>query len=116
MSNSYYVYILASKRNGTLYLGVTNNIARRCFEHREGHGSEFAKKYGVHRLVYVERFDDVRFAIRREKQLKTCNRKWKLELIERTNPQWLDLYRALNGGFAPAGGSALTPGFPLARE
>jgi putative endonuclease len=108
--------MLASKRNGTLYLGVTNNVARRCFEHREGQGSEFTKKYGVKRLVYIECFDDVRVAIRREKQFKTWNRKWKLELIERANPQWLDLYGTLNGGSALSGGRALAPGFPLPRE
>ncbi|MGB3809614.1 MAG: GIY-YIG nuclease family protein [Parvibaculum sp.] len=94
---SYFVYILASRRNGTLYIGVTNNIARRVWEHREGHGSQFARKYGVHRLVYMELFDDIEHAIPREKTMKEWPRAWKVRTIEAANPEWNDLYAVLNG-------------------
>lgn len=94
---SYYVYILASRRNGTLYIGVTNDVARRAFEHREGRGSEFTTKYGVTRLVYVEPHDEIERAIQREKTLKEWPRQWKLNLIESVNPDWRDLYQELNG-------------------
>ena len=97
MSKAYYVYILASARNGTLYIGVTNDLARRCYEHRERLMPGFTRKYDVNRLVHVESFSDIGFAIQREKRLKKWNRRWKLELIEKTNPQWLDLYQTLNG-------------------
>jgi putative endonuclease len=97
MSKTFYVYILASARNGTLYIGVTNDLARRCCEHREGRVPGFTKKYAVNRLVHVEPFADIGFAIQREKRLKKWNRRWKLELIEKTNPQWRDLYQRLNG-------------------
>ena len=88
----YYVYILASQRNGTLYVGVTNNLAARMEQHRSGADAGFTKEYGVSLLVHVEAFDDVRDAIQREKTLKKWNRKWKLDLIERDNPAWRDLY------------------------
>jgi putative endonuclease len=94
---SYFVYILASRRNGTLYVGVTNDVARRVYEHRIGKGSEFAKKYGVHRLVHVEVFDEAGPAIQREKTLKEWKRGWKIALIEGENPDWRDLYEGLNG-------------------
>jgi putative endonuclease len=81
MRKSYYVYILASKRNGTLYIGVTNDIVRRVFEHREGLVQGFTKKYAIRMLVYFETFEDIGFAIEREKRLKKWNRAWKLELI-----------------------------------
>ncbi|HWY14898.1 MAG TPA: GIY-YIG nuclease family protein [Rhizomicrobium sp.] len=97
MSKTYYVYILASARNGTLYIGVTNDLARRCYEHREGLMPGFTRKYDVNRLVHVESFSDIGLAIQREKRLKKWNRRWKLGLIEKTNPQWLDLYQTLNG-------------------
>jgi len=87
----YAVYILASGRNGTLYVGVTNNLARRINEHRSGEGGEFTKKYQVNRLVFYEFFRDVNDALRREKQLKNWKRKWKLALIEKENPDWEDL-------------------------
>ncbi len=90
-SRSYFVYILASGRNGTLYIGVTNNIHRRMAEHRSGKGSEFVKKYGVFRLIYVEKCESVIDAITREKQLKNWKRDWKIELIERDNSDWSDL-------------------------
>ncbi|MDD5677729.1 MAG: GIY-YIG nuclease family protein [Kiritimatiellae bacterium] len=92
---SYYVYILASKRNGTLYIGITNSLIRRVYEHKNGLIKGFTKKYKVHNLVFYERFDDVKSAIRYEKQLKKWNRKWKIELIEKDNPEWKDLYEDL---------------------
>ncbi len=85
------VYILASKPNGTLYIGVTSDLLKRLHEHRSGAVDGFTKKYGVHRLVYYELVGDMLAAIAREKQLKKWNRAWKLELIEENNPQWKDL-------------------------
>lgn len=93
--STYYVYILASKKNGTLYIGVTNNLARRVYEHRNDLIEGFTKKYNVHRLVFYEQFTDINNAIETEKRLKGWNRKWKIELIERTNPGWKDLYDEL---------------------
>ena len=87
-----YVYILASRTNGTLYIGVTSDLARRVREHKEGHVDGFTSRYGVTRLVYVETHPRVTDAIRREKQLKNWQRAWKLALIERDNPDWRDLY------------------------
>lgn len=95
--NTFYVYILASKRNGTLYIGVTNNIIRRVFEHKNDLIDGFTKKYGVHRLVYYEQTEDIRSAIQREKRLKKWNRQWKIKLIEKHNPDWKDLYDGLAG-------------------
>jgi putative endonuclease len=89
------VYILASKRNGTLYVGVTSDIARRVWEHRSDAIAGFVRDYGVHRLVFVEFHDGMADAILREKRLKKWRRAWKLELIERFNPQWRDLYDEL---------------------
>ncbi len=93
--SSAYVYILASKRNGTLYIGVTNNITRRVWEHKQGLAEGFTRKYKVHALVYVECFERIDEAIYREKQLKEWKRIWKLELIEKCNPEWNDLYETL---------------------
>ena len=93
---SYYVYILASQRNGTLYIGITNDLTRRVYEHKNNLIDGFTKKYKVHSLVYYEQCDDIESAIIREKRLKKWNRKWKLELIERENPQWRDLYEDLH--------------------
>ena len=90
MSN-YYVYILASKRNGTLYIRVTNYIERRVAEHKQGVHDGFTKKYGIKLLVHIEWFSDIRDGITREKQLKKWNRQWKLELIDKKNPEWVDL-------------------------
>ncbi|MGJ4880704.1 MULTISPECIES: GIY-YIG nuclease family protein [unclassified Bradyrhizobium] len=87
----YYVYILASGRHGTLYIGVTNSLRTRLEQHRKGEGSEFVKKYGVFRLVYVEIYTVAAEAITREKQLKRWKRDWKIELIERDNLEWRDL-------------------------
>jgi putative endonuclease len=92
---TYYVYILASGRNGTLYIGVTSDIGRRVYEHKVGLVDGFTKTYRVDRLVYVEETDDVRAALAREKQLKKWNRAWKLELIEECNPDWEDLYESI---------------------
>ena len=91
-NKDYYVYILASKRNGTLYIGVTNDILRRVQEHKEGIIEGFTKKYRVHILVYYEIYGDINDAIYREKQLKEWKRKYKLDLIEKNNLQWRDLY------------------------
>jgi putative endonuclease len=87
----YYVYILASRRHGTLYIGVTNSLQKRLEEHRNGKGSLFVKAYSVHRLVHVEAFERPDEAITREKQLKRWKRDWKIELIERENHEWRDL-------------------------
>lgn len=89
------VYILASKRNGTLYVGVTNDLARRTWEHKSDAVAGFTRKYGVHLLVYAEFHETMPGAIRREKQIKEWRRAWKLKLIERGNPDWRDLYSDL---------------------
>jgi putative endonuclease len=89
------VYILASERNGTLYVGVTSDLARRVFEHRSSIEESFTRRYGVHRLVFAEFHDTMPDAILREKRIKRWRRSWKLVLIERDNPQWLDLYETL---------------------
>ena len=90
-----YVYILASKRNGTLYIGVTGDLIKRVYEHKNDFVDGFTKKYRVHSLVYYKQCDDIELAISEEKRLKRWNRKWKLELIEKENPQWKDLYEYL---------------------
>ena len=86
-----FVYILASKRNGTLYIGVTSNLPERIEQHRQGVGSQFVKRYGVGRLVWFEEFPLYADAIRRETAMKRWKREWKLSLIEKTNPTWKDL-------------------------
>ena len=88
----FWVYILASRRGGTLYVGVTNNLIRRVFEHREGLAPGFTKRYGVKMLVYYERHDTAAAAIQREKNIKHWPRVWKANLIARTNASWRDLY------------------------
>ena len=95
MPKTYYVYILASKRNGTLYIGVTNDLARRVWEHREGLIPGFTKTYGVKALVYYETFDDINAAIHRETRLKKYKREWKMNLIQQHNIEWLDLTETL---------------------
>jgi putative endonuclease len=87
-----YIYILASKRNGTLYIGVTNDLLRRVSAHRDGISGGFTRKYGVKMLVYVEEMESIVVAIRREKTLKHWVRRWKLNLIESRNPEWRDLW------------------------
>ena len=88
----YWVYILASERNGTLYVGVTNNLTRRVQEHREGLVPGFTKRYGIKRLVFFETHHDINIAILHEKRIKRWHRSWKLALIEELNPQWRDLW------------------------
>lgn len=95
MEKQYYVYILASKIYGTLYVGITSNLARRVYEHHENLVHGFTKKYHVHRLVYFEIHQNVYEAITREKQIKRWKRQWKINLIEATNPQWINLYNSL---------------------
>lgn len=95
ISASYYVYILASRKHGTLYVGVTNDLRARLELHRSGKGSEFVRKYGVTRLVYIEEYSSPEEAIRREKQLKNWHRDWKIRLIEENNPDWSDLSHLL---------------------
>jgi putative endonuclease len=97
MSKAYHVYILASAKNGTLYIGVTSDLARRVWEHREGVIPGFTKRYGVKMLVHFEEFGDIASAIDRETRLKKWKRRWKLELIEKTNPDWNDLYETILG-------------------
>jgi putative endonuclease len=92
MSKQPAVYILASKRNGTLYVGVTSDLKKRVWEHKNDLVEGFTKRYGVHQLVYYELHVEIMSAIRREKQIKKWNRSWKLELIERQNPDWRDLW------------------------
>jgi putative endonuclease len=94
---SFYVYVLANRIGGTLYIGVTNDLIRRVTEHRLKAVESFTKKYEVNRLVYFEQFDDAENAIRREKRLKKWNRMWKIRLIEQLNPNWDDLYPGIAG-------------------
>ncbi len=89
------VYILASKRNGTLYIGVTSELAKRVWEHREGLVQGFTQEHGVHLLVWYEQHQTMESAITREKQLKKWNRMWKVREIEALNPEWLDLYEQI---------------------
>ena len=96
MKKTYYVYILASKRNGTLYIGVTSDLGRRVWEHREGLIPGFTKTYGVKMLVYFETFDDIHGAIARESRLKKYKREWKMNLIQKDNIEWRDLYETLD--------------------
>ncbi len=89
---TYHVYILCSKKNGTLYIGVTNNLARRVFEHKNKITKGFTSKYDVDKLVYAEEYNDVYEALYREKKLKAWKRDWKIKLINEVNPSWNDLY------------------------
>ena len=91
----YYVYILASRKKGTLYIGVTSDLARRIYEHKYDLVEGFTKQYKVHSLVYFEITESIESAIDREKKLKKWNREWKIRLIERINPEWRDLYSEL---------------------
>ena len=95
MSKQPCVYILASQRNGTLYIGVTSDLVRRVWEHKHDMADGFSKKYGIHALVYFEQCNDMIAAITREKQLKKWNRAWKVELIESMNPEWNDLWEEI---------------------
>ncbi|MBV7262731.1 GIY-YIG nuclease family protein [Photobacterium sp. WH24] len=95
------VYILASKKNGTMYIGVTSNLVNRIWLHKQKEKYGFTRKYNVLRLVYFEQVDDMYSAIQREKQLKKWRRQWKMNLIEKSNPQWRDLYSEITG-FPPS--------------
>ena len=95
LSKLYCVYIVASKKNGVLYIGVTSNLQKRIWEHKNNIVKGFTQKYFIHRLVYYEQTENVYSALTREKQLKKWNRSWKIELIEKNNPNWKDLYNTL---------------------
>jgi putative endonuclease len=97
-ARSFYVYILANRIGGTLYIGVTNDLVRRVFEHKSNIAESFTKKHDVNRLVYFECFDDIEQAIRREKRLKKWTPAWKISLIEKDNPNWVDLHPQIAGG------------------
>lgn len=94
---SYWVYILASGIGGTIYIGVTNDLVRRVYEHKQKRADGFTKRYSAGRLVYFEQFDDIEAAIRREKRLKKWNRDWKIRLVEKQNPDWVNLYQSIAG-------------------
>ena len=95
MNHNYYVYLLASQRNGTLYLGVTSDLVKRISQHKNDLAEGFTKKYGVKLLVWFEHHTDINEAILCEKQIKKWNRAWKIELIEAANPDWRDLYEEI---------------------
>lgn len=95
MNELFYVYILASKKDGVIYIGVTNNLIKRIWEHKSELIEGFSKKYFIKRLVYYEVTRNIESAILREKQIKKWNRKWKLRLIEKQNAEWVDLYSTL---------------------
>lgn len=92
----YYTYILASGKNGTLYIGVTNNLIRRVYEHKNNLFEGFSKKYNIDRLVYFEIYENIEQAIQREKNIKAWKRAWKIRVIEENNKDWLDLYYEIN--------------------
>ena len=91
MMKEYYVYIMASKKHGVIYIGITGNLVRRIYQHKNGLIEGFTKKYQVKKLVYFESSSDIQACLEREKQLKTWRRQWKIDLIELNNPEWLDL-------------------------
>jgi putative endonuclease len=95
LTRSYFVYLLASRRNGTLYVGITGDLKRRVWEHRQDLVEGFTKKYGVKLLVWYEHTESIESAIVREKQIKKWNRDWKIQLIESANPDWRDIYDEL---------------------
>ncbi len=105
---TYYDYILASDKNWTLYNGITNNLIRRVAEHKRKEVRRFTEKYSVNKLVWYEQTNDIRIAIEREKQIKKWNRKWKIRLIEKTNPEWKDLFFEIGSTE-----EILDPAFPL---
>lgn len=92
---SFHVYIMTNRKDGTLYIGVTNNLARRAYEHRQKLAPGFTQKYNLGRLVYHEEYSSIQDAFNREKNMKEWNRAWKVELIENVNPTWRDLYEDL---------------------
>jgi putative endonuclease len=91
----YYVYLLASRKHGTLYVGVTNNLVRRIYQHKTHAVRGFSSRYNVHLLVWFESYDDPESAIAREKEIKKWRREWKVNLIEQSNPEWIDLYESI---------------------
>jgi putative endonuclease len=95
LTKTYYVYLLASGRNGTLYTGVTNDLVRRVWEHKQKVVPGFTKKYGVDKLMWFEAGNSIESAIAREKQIKHWNRKWRIDLFRDTNPNWDDLYPSI---------------------
>lgn len=95
MEKGGFVYIMANRRNGTIYIGVTSNLIKRVWEHREGAADGFTKKYGCKMLVWYQKFDDIEDAIKREKQMKEWKRLWKLREIEEMNPDWNDLFESV---------------------
>jgi len=97
VDKAFYVYVLASRRNGTLYVGVTSNLVQRAWQHREGFVSSITKEHDVKKLVWYEQHETAESAIKREKQIKKWNRAWKVELIETANPYWNDLYPQVAG-------------------
>jgi len=104
----YYVYILASRKNGTLYVGMTEDIAKRAVRHKAGNGCRFTKDYEVNKLVYLEKCENRQTAMNREKQLKKYNRRWKIRLIEQFNPKWEDIFsEAIN---------TINPGSPAENQ
>ncbi|TPG56283.1 GIY-YIG nuclease family protein [Sphingomonas glacialis] len=105
-----WIYIMSNRYRGTLYIGVTSHIAGRSFQHRDKTGSDFCRRYDLTRLVYADFAENIADAIAREKAMKKWRRAWKIELIERANPKWLDLFETLNGAAEEAAG------FPLSRE
>ena len=94
--NSYFTYIMASEKNGTLYVGFTSNLHKRIWGHKTSIGSKFTTQYSVKKLVYYETYQEAELGIKREKQLKSWLRKWKIDLIEKNNPNWNDLYEHIN--------------------
>ena len=94
---SYYIYIMSNKPNGVLYVGVTNDLIRRVYEHRNHLFKGFTARYNLEMLVWFEQTDDVNSAIAREKQLKNWHRQWKIDLIAKQNPSWLDMYESIVG-------------------
>lgn len=95
MRKSFFVYIVSNHKNGTIYIGVTSNLTKRIWEHKEGNIEGFSKRYGLKKLIYYEFFEDAENAIHREKRLKKYTRSAKIKLIEKNNPEWKDLYDSL---------------------
>ena len=113
MEKAGYVYIMASGKNGTIYIGVTSDLVKRVWEHREGAIRGFTKKYGCKRLVWFEAFDDVQQARQRELQMKEWRRGWKIRLIEEQNLDWVDLYPSLFDAAVAAPGPRPSPGYEV---
>lgn len=99
MGSSFYVYIMASRRNGTLYIGVSSDLIQRVWQHKNKVAHGFTEQYAVDKLVYYEIHAEPEHAIQREKRLKKYNRQWKIQLIEKSNPDWKDLYHEITAGF-----------------